>query len=273
VGWIIPVFLAAAFFGLLSWRLRNGSTKSVPTHAEYWVFGIASRLPPDEAIIKKIAELVPPGATVASNEGLLLTDIRLKMATVLRSKNPHSFRPDLFEEDVTMEPETLEALTSATSFIRIQYISTAPLRDAAHLRFLPYLAAALGQMTRGRAIYDPISQAIWSADEFMDKIKADPLIQSPSFHVQARWYETVNECRAYTLGLEKVGLPEWSVGPVECDEKTIILQVMQAAAEQALEGQEPPYEHEEFGDTFVIVPDGLIRDKAVHVDIRRRRAV
>src|SRR5471030_3227986 len=70
--------------------------------AEYWVYLPEAEMPEQNLLLERIVGRNPyskRGFTpIGTEEGLILSDVRLHIAHVLRSKNPHVFRPDLFED-------------------------------------------------------------------------------------------------------------------------------------------------------------------------------
>src|SRR5437870_8476526 len=69
---------------------------------EYWVYLPGDRMPDQTQVMARVIGDNPYKQRgknpVSPREGLLLSDIRLHLALVLRSKNPHVFRPDMFDE-------------------------------------------------------------------------------------------------------------------------------------------------------------------------------
>ena len=96
--------------------------------------------------------------SLPKNEALIFSDVRLHIALVLRSKNAHVFRPDLFEEHVEPTVELLEGLAGSKSFAKIRFISEEPLKDHRHLIFLAHAADAIADLAKGKVIYDVVAE-------------------------------------------------------------------------------------------------------------------
>ncbi len=109
--------------------------------AEYWVYLPGDRMPLQDDIMTLMVASNPYGrggrSPIGTAEGLVFSDIRLHIALVLRSKNPHIFRPDLFEEHIQPTKEILESLSAAQSLVKLRFASDIPLKDKRHLQFPP----------------------------------------------------------------------------------------------------------------------------------------
>ncbi len=229
-------------------------------HCEYWIYGTAEKLPVQSALLARITKLNPynrsGAAVITQREGLLLSDVRLHLALALKSKNPGAFRPDLFPGSEAPSQEALEALAEAASFSKVRYSSRRRLRHNGHLRLLPHAADALLHLTGGLAVFDVVAGRLMTAEAFRAALAAKPEADGPGFHLRVEWEETRTGGRAFTRGLRKVGLAEWTTLEQEADQKTITLGLIRRAADRAFRsGQaDEPIRLQELGGAFQVVP-------------------
>src|SRR5947209_2616034 len=103
---------------------------------------------------------------IGKREGIIFSDIRLHVSLVLRSKNPHVFRPDLLKDSVEPTADILSALANSAALIKVRYISEAPLSDDRHIQFMAHFACAYLDLGSGLVIYDVVSEQLRSAEDF-----------------------------------------------------------------------------------------------------------
>lgn len=233
VGWAIPLGLLALAAGLLVGRRRKGRERPL-TICEYWVYMDAASLPKTEALMTRMISENPhnrPGRPcIGAREGLLFSDIRLHIGCALKEKNPHAFRPDLFDDLVEPSAAVLSGLAEAKAFARARYLSERPLADTRHLQFMPHLADALSDLGGGRVVFDPVTEWIWTAEEFKQALAARPNAEIVSWHLRVAWRPTEAGGRVETRGLRKVGLPELRSEDLPSDHKTLGLALFEEAA-------------------------------------------
>lgn len=193
---------------------------------------------------------LPP--LVGAAEAMLFSDIRLHMALVLREKNAHAFRPDLFDSHIVPSQEVLQNLGASEAFLKLQYIATERLRDDRHLRFMPYLAESVGALGRATAVFDPIGERLQSFSEFQGELQAAGDTASCSYNVRPIWMESENGGIGATRGLVKIGLPELETPESAADHRVLILDVLSEASQQLWQTRQPiqTLTTESFGDHF-----------------------
>ena len=163
-GFILAVVFGA-LIGYLFTRRRGGSRRQerLVTQAEYWVYIPSEKLPDQDAVMTRMVTQNPHGkpgqSPIGPKEGLLFSDIRLHVAVILRNKNPHVFRPDLFSE-ADADAEALAALSGAPAMVQLRYLSEEPLSDDRHLKFLPHLADAYAYVGNAVLIYDAMAEQL-----------------------------------------------------------------------------------------------------------------
>ncbi len=207
-------------------RWRN-ATRNVlqPTVVEYWVFSPSDDLPDDRQLYElAIARGISP------SEGLVFSDIRFSVGTVLRSKNPHAFRPDLFTDHAEPTPEVLAALGRSQSFVRVRFLSTETVATDAYLTLLPEAAACMMELTSSQVVYDVVAQRLWSREAFQEHVRA-VRDSAAANHLRVEWTPNERGGVAETFGLAKVGLPELRTLDCRADYRVLALSVTQQVAE------------------------------------------
>lgn len=236
-------------------RLRKAKNKYFSA-TEYWVYLPGDKIPTQETVMTAMVAQNPharPGYTpIGPKEGILFSDIRLHVSQVLRSKNPHAFRPDLFQDTVSPSAELLRALADAQSFVKLRYVSEVPLSDRRHLTFMVHLADAYARIGGATAIYDVVSERLYTPEEFHAAVGADADSTRPELHIRVTWKSTDGPGIAKTHGLIKVGLEELETAGANADMQQLVTQVLTEAAHQmwAMGSGEGPVVVEYFGDKF-----------------------
>jgi hypothetical protein len=210
---------------------------------------------------------------VGPSEGLIMSDIRFHHALVLRSKNAHVFRPDLFSTAVQATNENLGELAECRAMIKLRYVSEEPLKDRRHLQFLTHAADATAALTNSNLIFDSIGERLYTKQEFEDLLRAEPQATSADQHLRVVWFPNLNDGHAATLGLRKIGVRELITAPVSGDERWIATEVLGQAAVKLWENPEvlDDLSAEVYSDTFQVVPTD-VNDDQVTVRILRVQA-
>jgi hypothetical protein len=173
-------------------------------------------------------ERLPP---LAPAEAMLFSDIRLHMALVLRPRNPHLFRPDLFERHIEPTAEILEELAAAQGMAKLRYLSEEPLADDRHLTFMPRLADAIASMSASRVVFDSVAEKLQTAREMHSQLCSSERLDVPDLHLRVVWMPREMGGCAATRGLAKVGLPELETPTTRPDHQAIVCEVLRLAAE------------------------------------------
>lgn len=199
---------------------------------EYWVYLPDTNLPVQDELMDFVLRghepsLTPP--TAGPPEGILFSDVRLNVALVLRSKNPHVFRPDLITQGVELTAESLEALAASKALVKVRYTSEEPLNDRRHLKLIPCLAMAAGVLGGSSLVFDARASVLWPFAEFRQKVLTNPV--APQFHVRAVWKPVQTGGGVVeSLGLLKVGVRDFQTKEMNADEQVLVLEVVEQAA-------------------------------------------
>jgi len=220
--------------------------------AEYWVYLPEERLPKQDDIMSLVLQGNSP---VGHAEGLLFSDIRLHIALILRSKNPHVFRPDLFADYIEPTPEILAALAESKAVAKVRYLSEVRLKSDAHLQLLPYLAYAYCKLANGKAIFDVTAEKLLSVPDLFALLKQDKNAKRPEVHLHTIWTQQEEGGRVETRGLVKKGLPELVTASIESDERMLVTNLIDEAAKKLWTEESMPeqIEVESYDDRFQIL--------------------
>lgn len=261
----VVLLLMASYF-----LLQRSKSSRFLAAAEYWVYLPGVQMPSQDAMLTRMVGKNPYSQRgrdpIGQSEGIILSDVRLHIALVLRSKNPHVFRPDLFDH-VEANAEQLQDLADAKSLVKLRYISEEPLTDKRHIQFLIHAADAMAEIGHSRLIYDAISEKLFTKSELEAELSRSVDATGSDLHVRPLWTEETGECRARTLGLRKIGVEELRTGPMEADEQVLITQVIGQAVEQiwSLSSIPESVEVDAFDDKFRLV---FTKSKDGFADIR-----
>jgi hypothetical protein len=201
---------------------------------EYWVYLPLPKLPPQNAIMTAMlngwARAAEPMPAIAPSEALIFSDIRLHIALVLREKNPHLFRPDLFETHIEPTPQILEGLGAAQALAKVRFLSEDPVTEWRHLQVVPRLAATIADMGASSVVFDCVAERLQTAEQLRSDICKTGDTDTPDFHVRVVWMPNDVGGRACTRGLAKVGLPELITPDTRGDHQSIVCEVLDLAA-------------------------------------------
>jgi hypothetical protein len=236
----MAIVLAALLVGILiGWALvtqRKQRATSFLSTNEYWVYLPGVKMPPQDAVMSLVLGDNPyrqKGRNpITPREGLLMSDTRLHMALVLRSKNPHVFRPDLFDEYVEPTAEILTELANSECLVKVRYISEQPLKNRASVQLLPHLADAVAALGDGKVIYDCTKEELMTREQFQHMLSAHLDLDEADIQVRPVWRRAEHGGWAETRGLRKIGLPELATEPMEADEQVLVTEVLGDAAKK-----------------------------------------
>lgn len=241
----MALILLAALVGIVvGWLVvnRRKQNEGFLSTNEYWVYLPGKQMPPQDAVMSLVIGDNPYKQRgrnpISPREGLLMSDIRLHMALVLRSKNPHVFRPDLFEDHVEPTAEILESLAESESLVKVRYISEKPLKDRASVQLLPHLADAVAGLGDGKVVYDCVKEELYTRERFKEVLASHFNLDDADVQVRPIWRRSDTGGWAETRGLRKIGLPELTTERMEPDERILVSEVLGSAAQKLWEAGE-----------------------------------
>jgi hypothetical protein len=255
-GAIVLILLIGVFVVGYAVFHRTKSSKFLAV-TEYWIYIKGDALPGQDKILDRMVAKNPYAQRgrlpIGPAEGIILSDVRLHIALMLRSKNVHIFRPDILE-NVEFTQEQLAEIADSNAIVKVRFVSEEPLKDKRHIQFLVHAADAVADLSGSKLIYDCIQRRLFSKGELEAALKQNPDATRAGLNVRTEWHETFEHCWAETYGLRKLGLTELKSSPMERDEKVLVLQLMDEAVEQLWSAgeMEPELEVEAFDDSFHI---------------------
>jgi hypothetical protein len=256
---LLPIFVAAGFVLGYFFTTRK---KKQPffASAEYWVFLPESKMPDQDEIMTTMISRNPYSkrgqSPIGPPEGLIFSDVRLHIALVLRAKNPHAFRPYIFEDVDEMNRDTLVDLEGCQAFVKLRYISEDPLKDKRHLQFLIHAADAVARLGASPVIYDHVSAVLYTPSRLAELLSEHFNATNSDVHVRTRWIPHSSGGHLETKGMVKVGLPEIKTDGLEADQQLLARAVLDEAIAKTWEHAAipDPWEVEAYGDRFQILP-------------------
>ena len=257
---MIGFVLAGIFTGYLVVRYQ-ARTKFF-AHAEYWVYLPGTQLPGQQEILKRLVGNNPYAkrgrSPIGTAEGQLLTDVRLHIGLVLRGKNPHVFRPDLFDSHTNVTSDHLALLADSHSFAKLRFVSEKPMIDRRHLQFLTHASDAIADLGGGKLIFDQVLAKVLTKPELETLLSEKTDQTTADRHVDVVWESDAFGGHAETRGMIKIGLPEIVSASIRLDERFLGTEVIREAAYVMWEtGHVPePWKVHSFEDDFEIVPEG-----------------
>lgn len=261
--------------GYAIWRARRRKPRHL-TVCEYWVYLPGTTLPDQATVMTRTLRGWGRRGTLAGPiepaEGLVLGDVRLHVAPVLRAKNRHAFRPDLFERHITATQTMLEALNGAESFVKIRFLSESPLSDRRHIPFVAQLAEAYAHVGEGAVMFDVVAERLFLAEDFRERLANAQEGDDATIHTRVLWIEEAEGSRAETRGLLKIGVPDLRSPDADSDERVLLMALLEeASAIIWKEGSVPvPLRVEAFGDEFLFEL-GESRNNVVPLRVLRKR--
>ena len=275
-GFILLGFLAAI---VVTYFVLSRKHKSeYLALAEYWVYLPGTKMPPQDDIMALMIQTNPYTrrgvSPIGPKEGLVFSDVRLHVALVLRSKNPHIFRPDLFEDHIKPTAELLESLNDAKSLVKLRFASDIPLKDKKHLQFLVHASDAVAALGEGKAIFDVKAERLLSRQDLQHELKDNFDATVCAIHTNVVWKQSARGGVAETKGLAKIGVSELRTGEMELDQRVIATNVLNEAVRCIWDlGTLPPsLDVTTFDDTFKVQVD-KVKDAMANVRILRVQAI
>jgi hypothetical protein len=230
----LPICLGLIILFLLL-RVRKKQQEGPVGVLEYWVMVEADTMPEDAVLIKRLVQ----ARAIGSSDALLFTHISLHTALIQRAKNPHLFHPDSFEDETVSDRRLPLIAARAPAMVMLRFLASAPEKERNYLTFLPHLAHAIGEECKAVAIYDLGQKRLFTPEEFAKMIGVGKEAARYDAHVRVQWND-IPYSSARTIGLQKEGLPNLETGPMESDERMLVLHLLQEAATAVWNGSRLP---------------------------------
>lgn len=224
-------------------------------HAEYWVYSTNTSLPNQDRMMTRMVgdnPYIQKGQNpVGAAEGLLFSDIRLKIALVLRAKNPNLFLADKLPETIPDHHEFVQDINKFQSITKLQFASPTKMKDKRHLQFLIHLADAVAEVEEANWIYDKVSGQLY------DRAQLQAILRENFNATKAEIHVRLTEDGDYTFrsfGLPKIGIPDFETLPVPHDQTSLIREVLEKFITLSWErGEAFPDAIQAYGDEFYLV--------------------
>ena len=248
---VVVIIVAAAVYGYLVFTKKP----KYLAHAEYWVYSKAVELPSTEKLMIRLVGSNPyiqQGQNpIGGAEGLVLSDVRLKIALVLQKKNPKLFEGRLLPESIADHHEFVNDVGSFNSIVKLQYVSTTKLKDKRHLQFLMHAADAAAEIAGAGWILDKITGTLRTKQEQAEILKNNFNVTKLEFNVEL----VANEDNTFSsYGLLKAGIPDFDTHIVSSDQVQLVREILNKYMALSWErGEAFPDPIKAYDDEFFII--------------------
>jgi hypothetical protein len=196
-------------------------------HAEYWVYSKAVELPSTEKLMVRLVGSNPyiqQGQNpIGGAEGLVLSDVRLKIALILQKKNPKLFEGRLLPDSIAEHHEFVNDVGQFNSIVKLQYVSPTKLKDKRHLQFLIHAADAVAEIVDAKWILDKVTGSLRTKDELATILQSNFNVTKMEFHVRL---ESNEDNTFSSFGLGKVGIADFDTHPVSADQAQLVREIL-----------------------------------------------
>jgi hypothetical protein len=244
IAWLGLGILVVTVLGYMAMLLFRPAKLKYLLACEYWVYLPTAKPPSQDELMTRLIRDNPLRVNgqpaIGPAEGLLFSDIRLHTALVLRSKNPHVFRPDLFETHVEPTAEDLANLSESPALQKVRYVSEEPLRDDRYLQLLPHMAVAVAELSGAKVVFDTVAEKLFNVAWLKQELEKTADATRPDLHLRVIWKTSDGGGHAETRGLVKIGLPEIATEPSNADQKVLLTTVLEEAATLVWEARSLP---------------------------------
>ena len=226
VGFLVIV-VAILVIGSVRY-LHHTRINSFHAHAEYWVYSVEKQMPnQDQMMMRLVGEnpYIQKGQNpIGAAEGLLFSDVRLKIALLLRTKNPNLFEGSKLPESIIDHHDFVADVGRFNSIVRLQFGSPTKMKDKRHLQFLLHAADAIAEMCDANWIYDKITGTLRTREELSSLLRENFNVTKLEFHVRLEQSED-NTFRSF--GLTKIGIPDFETHPVPTDQLLLVKEILE----------------------------------------------
>lgn len=229
-GWPLMGFLLIGIFVIaavvLFWLYLRNRTVVIPAHAEYWVYSKLPQIPDQTELMAQMVGSNPyirrGQNPIGPAEGLMFSDVRFKLALVLRKKNPDFF------SDSFLTHHDLPDQTDAAAIIKLQYSSDIALKHVSHLQFLLHLADAVQRMQGTGLVFDAVQKLGYSGSELPAILASKLDVTGQELHVTL----VENEDHSFeSRGFSKIGVKEFRTPPVPFDHAQSVRELLKELIE------------------------------------------
>jgi hypothetical protein len=268
--WILPSIIAV-MVAVLALRYRRHLVEQNAWHVEYWVYLPTEKTPTQEQIMERLVKGGPNVHAVPADVALLLSDIRLDIALVRAARNRVHFSLENFGADAFADlgDQATHLASACPLFVRLRFASASPVADKRHVRFLAMAALAYADLGDARLIRDVTADRFWTLDDFRAALAGGRNAGDAAFHICIRWRDAHEGGTVLLRGFEKLGLPPLQTVESPADARTLLTELLEAAAEMMWKDERVPetLEIERYGDRFQV----LLKPRRDKTEIRVMR--
>lgn len=246
---VLAVAIGAGFYA------RTSQLSKFHLHAEYWVYSSKGEMPNQDRLMARLVgdnPYVQRGQNpIGAAEGLLFSDVRLKIALLIRSKNPNLFEWSKLPESIPDHHEFVKDVGSLNSIIRLQFGSSTKPKDKRHLQFLMHAADAAAELTEATWIFDKITGSLRTREELQEILRTNFDVTKPEFHVRIQESE---DQTFRSFGLVKIGIPDFETHPVPSDQMSLVRDILEKYISLSWQrGEAFPDPIKAYDDEFILI--------------------
>ncbi len=273
VATLVLAFLAIA--AGVAYYVRSSQRSKFYLHAEYWVYSDKGELPNQDRLMARLVgdnPYIQRGQNpIGAAEGLLFSDVRLKIALLIRSKNPNLFEWSKLPESIPDHHEFVKDVGRLNSIIRLQYGSPTKLKDKRHLQFLMHAADAAAELTEATWIFDKITGSLRTRAELQEILQSNFDVTKAEFHVRLQESE---DQTFRSFGLVKIGIPDFETHPVPADQMSLVRDILEKYISLSWQrGEVFPDPIKAYDDEFILIQKRVSPSLVQMRIIRKQMAV
>ncbi len=221
--------LIGLIIGLLAgFIFYHRTRKPYFAHAEYWVYSNNHEMPSTEKLMVRLVgsnPYVQQGQNpIGGAEGLVLSDIRLKIALLLKTRNQNLFDGRRVPASIADQHDFIREIGSFQSIVKLQYISTTKLKDKRHLQFLMHAADATAEICESGWILDKVTGVLRTKTEQTEILAKNFNVTKLEFHARL---EANMDNSFSSFGLIKVGIADFDTHPVAADQVQLVREILE----------------------------------------------
>jgi hypothetical protein len=241
-------------------------------HAEYWVYSNNHELPSTDKLMVRLVGSNPyiqQGQNpVGGAEGLVLSDIRLKIALLLKSKNQNLFDGRRVPESIADQHDFIREIGSFQSIVKLQYISTTKLKDKRHLQFLMHAADATAEICESDWILDKVNGVLRTKAEQSEILAKNFNVTKLELHTRL---ETNMDNSFTSYGLIKAGISDFDTHPVAADQVQLVREILERYMALSWErGEAFPDPIKAYDDEFFILQKPIKHNRTLMRIVRKQ---
>ena len=241
-------------------------------HAEYWVYSNNHEMPSTEKLMVRLVASNPyiqQGQNpIGGAEGLVLSDIRLKIALLLKTRNQNLFDGRRVPASIADQHDFIREIGSFQSIVKLQYISTTKLKDKRHLQFLMHAADATAEICESDWILDKVTGVLRTKSQQEEILAKSFNVTKLDIHARL---EANMDNSFSSFGLIKAGIADFDTHPVSADQVQLVREILERYMTLSWErGEAFPDPIKAYDDEFFILQKPIKHNRTLMRIVRKQ---